>query len=261
MCEDDTGEFIAMLRDVYGLYPQAKPLADAQIAMFFRALSGFSIDAVRAGLDAHVRDHQRGRFAPLPADVIAQIEACKAADGRPGSDEAWAIAVRSADEAATVVWTEEIAQAWGIAKSVMELGDEVGARVAFRDAYERIVADARNAGTKPNWFASLGHDAARREEALRQADSIGRLPYSPVLALAGPTRDPEVMRPLLESKGMPAHVREKLAQLRASLSGERKHDDEPGEDFLQKQRTAELQRETQRKVDEYLQRGGNAEAA
>src|SRR4051812_28762863 len=73
MREADFDEFSAMLEDVVGLYPKGA-VTGGQKAMFFRALAAHPIAEVRAGFDAHVKDPQRGRFVPLPADILAQIE-------------------------------------------------------------------------------------------------------------------------------------------------------------------------------------------
>ncbi len=195
MVETDLDQFIALLRDVFGLYPTAKPLTDGQVAMFFRALAPHPLSAVRSGLDAHVRDPQRGRFPPLPADVLAQIEDAAKVDGRPGPEEAWAIAAAAADESATVVWTQEIAQAWAVSRPVADAGDDVGARMAFKEAYTRMVAAARAAGEAVRWQPSLGHDPELRALSIEQAVAARRLPASaalefqargPVALLEGP---------------------------------------------------------------------------
>ncbi|NNB26316.1 hypothetical protein [Pseudomonas fragi] len=61
-------------------------------------------------------------------------------DGRPEPNEAWAIAVTAADEDNSVVLTEEILLALGAARPVLNAGDAVGARMAFLNAYQRLVA-------------------------------------------------------------------------------------------------------------------------
>jgi hypothetical protein len=179
----------------------------ANTALWFRALREHPLDAVRAGLDAHVRDPQRGRFVPTPADVIAQIVGTAEADGRPGAEEAWAIALRARDEQETVVWTRDIAEALGIARPILDMGDEVGARMAFREAYNRIVEDARRVRRPASWETSLGFDPVRRDEAIRAGVEAGRLPLEalpppkgadmPLLALAdSPRLRPEVQAEL-----------------------------------------------------------------
>src|SRR3546814_7492643 len=139
MRDTDFTRFTALLDDIAGVLPNAKPFSPAGKSLFFRALAGYRIDDVERGLMAHVADPQRGRFLPAPADVIAQIEGAAANDGRPGADEAWALAYRAADEAETVIWTEETAQALAAAWPVLQAGDKVGARMAFKGAYDRLV--------------------------------------------------------------------------------------------------------------------------
>lgn len=88
------------------------------------------------------------------------------------------------DEAASCVWTDEMARAWGVARHLLREGDRVGARMAFRDAYNRLVAEARDQGMAPNWTPSLGHDKAGRAEVLEDAVSKGRLTYQHASELA-----------------------------------------------------------------------------
>lgn len=214
MVERDLEAFCYLLDDVWGMYPQAKVPSDGQKAMFFRALSDLTIAQVRAGFDAHVRNAQRGRFAPLPADVIAQVEGHASRDTRPGPEEAWSIALQARDEDKTLVWTDEIAQAWGIAGEVRRLGDEVGARMAFKESYARLVAEARAAGKPAHWSATLGLNATERDQVLQQAHDRGLLPK--------PERMRELMAPenamSFSNRGMPADVREKLEALRLKFA-------------------------------------------
>jgi hypothetical protein len=82
------------------------------------------------------------------------------------------------DESQSVVWTVEMAQAFGICGPLLEMGDRIAARMAFKDAYTRLVADARDAGTPVSWTPSLGHDPRGREAALLSAVDRGRLSLS-----------------------------------------------------------------------------------
>lgn len=209
MRESDAASFVALLSDVFGLYPSAKPLTEGQVAMFFRAVATHPIAAVQAALDAHVKDPQRGRFPPLPADVIAQIDGQAADDGRPGPEEAWATALQGRDEAASVVWTAETAQAWGVARPVLE-GDDVGARMAFREAYGRMVDAARRARRPVEWSVSLGFDPDQRQVAIAAGVAAGRLPHTAMVALPAPDGASMLVG---DASGMPAHVRERLCAL------------------------------------------------
>lgn len=112
-----------------------------------------------------------GRLSPAAIRKFAQES-----DTRPGGDEAWSIALRGFDEAATIVTNDEIAEAMAVAQPILNAGDKIGARVAFRDAYERIVRTARERGAgRPQWYPSLGYDPHGRSVAIEQAVARGLL--------------------------------------------------------------------------------------
>lgn len=108
--------------------------------------------------------------------LAAILERTQAADGRPGRDEAWAIALASADEFNTVVMTDEIRQAMGVAAPILEAGDKVGARMAFLSAYDRLVADSRAERRQASWTVSLGFDPDLRARAIEDAVRLKQLP-------------------------------------------------------------------------------------
>lgn len=231
MEQREFSDFAQVYDDVMGFY--GKGAVAAQKVMFFRAMGGHSLAEVRAAFDAHVKDIERGRFAPLPADLLAQIERNRQADGRPGADEAWPIALASADESRTVVWSGETAEAWGIARPVYLAGDEVGARMAFKSAYARLVAEARSTREPARWSPSIGHDARLRDEALRQAAESGRLPVAYL-----PAPNPQPVAGLLELsrvRGMPEEIRAKLLEIRGQIAGNQSG---PSDDLLAKEATA-----------------------
>lgn len=257
MREADFAPFSQMLDAVCSLLSRGAYVPNAaNTALFFRALASYELDAVRAGFDAHVKDTQRGRFVPTPADIIAQIDGRIADDGRPGPEEAWAIAVAGVDEAATIVWTAEIAEAWGMARVVMAAGDEVGARMTFREVYNRLLDEARQKGVPTSWTTSLGHDAKQRDRAIAHAQALGRLPPPP------PTEQPELLEgPEAEAAGfakimgnpnMPHYVRERLLALRDRLTGEAIVPDSP--EFVDPalHATRDAQQITAEKVAEYI---------
>lgn len=137
---------------------------NAALAMV-RELAEYDPDAVAKALKRCARE-VTGRITL--AAVIARIE-----DGHPGAEEAWALCPR--DEAATVVWTDEIAEAFGVASSLLRDGDAVGARMAFRETYSRLTQEARDAGRRARWNVSLGHDVSGRKRAVLDAVKRGRL--------------------------------------------------------------------------------------
>lgn len=174
MIEADAPALFALLDDIWTLKGTAL-LGGAQKALFFAALSPYGIAEVKAGLMAHVRDPKRGQYLPMPADVIAQINDLIAADGRPGPEEAWAQCRQANDERVTLAWTDEMAEAFGIARPLLQEGDDVGARMAFREAYNRLVEAARAGRIKPSWSVTLGTDKTLRNAALLPHVQAGRV--------------------------------------------------------------------------------------
>lgn len=108
--------------------------------------------------------------------VAAILKHAQAADGRPGKDEAWGIAMAGFDERETVVLTDEMRVAMNSAAAIFEAGDKVGARMAFMSAYERLVAQARAEAQPVNWGVSLGFDPNSRTQAIERAVRLQLLP-------------------------------------------------------------------------------------
>ncbi|HHH31520.1 MAG TPA: hypothetical protein ENK57_24670 [Polyangiaceae bacterium] len=153
--------------ETYGKVP-----TPAALRIAFAALEPYSLEQVSHALTAHLRNPERGQYPPKPADVIAAISA---EDGHLPAEEAWAIAVMAEDEDETLVWTDEIAQAWGVARPILAVGDRIGARQAFVSAYQRLVAEARAAGRAPRWTISPGRNVERRRAVVEQAVAEGRI--------------------------------------------------------------------------------------
>lgn len=130
-------------------------------------LSSYPLESVLKALDK-CQTEVTGRLSL--AAIIGRID-----DGRPSADEAWSTAIMAGDEASTVVWTTETAKAYWAAAALLDQGDKVGARMAFRDVYDREVSNARQAGTPTKWEATLGTDPYQREQAIKQAAELNRL--------------------------------------------------------------------------------------
>ncbi|OKO47371.1 hypothetical protein [Pseudomonas sp. BTN1] len=140
-------------------------------ALMAEDLCAYPVDAVKGALKA-CRNEVRGKL--VMADIQARIQL---KDGRPGKDEAWAIAVMANDEFETVVMTDEIQLALTAARPVLESGDKIGARMTFINAYERFVLHAREAAKPVNWHVSIGYDANRRAIAIEKAVQMQRIPH------------------------------------------------------------------------------------
>ena len=120
---------------------------------------------------ARIRAEHRGPI--LTGTVLQYVDH---AMGRMLPAEAYALALTSADQGSTIVWTDEIAQAWAAAAPVLNAGDKFGARQAFIEAYGRIVGEARAMRRRPLVQISMGHDPVGRARAVSEAIASGRLP-------------------------------------------------------------------------------------
>ena len=164
----DTQAVYSLLQDAGMLYERA--VTPALGLIYYEDLKSFSNEAVMQMYRDHRCDPERGRYFPKPADLLAK--ASKTAPAHPVADVAWAIAIRSFDENDTVVWTEEIASARAACMPVWQIRDHVGARMAFKAAYDAILARLP-VGSIPKWQISAGSDPKARLEAVEQAQAAG----------------------------------------------------------------------------------------
>lgn len=179
--ESCTAQCIALLRAMPG-HPMEPAAAMMYEVGVYRTLSdeqamSITWNAVRSC-----------RFRP---SVAALLEMADKADGRPEPDEAWAMCPM--DEAASVVWTEEMRRAFGTARPLILAGDIIAARKAFLDVYKREVQKARLDRRPPEWTPSLGTDAAGREECIREAAKRGRIHDRVVQSLISGLEDDETI--------------------------------------------------------------------
>lgn len=168
-----------------------RTFSEAAAGVFCDDLRGYQPQQVLRAL-ARCRREVKGVLTT--SDVISRID-----DGRPGVEEAWALL--PASEEATVVWTDEMSEAHAIATPLLNAGDRVAARMAFKEAYTRLVANARDEAKPTRWTASLGGDLEARKRALAVAVEDGRLspedahgmcpalPPPPSLLLAAPPKN------------------------------------------------------------------------
>ena len=123
-------------------------------------LAQYPEEAVLSAL-ARCRRELRGRLT-LP-DVLDRLPG-----NHPGPEEAWSIVAPCLnDERVTVVWTDEIREAFGVALSLH--GDTVAARMAFKETYAAHVVRARMERRMPRWSVSPGTDKDARELAILDA--------------------------------------------------------------------------------------------
>lgn len=154
--------------EIYG-----RQLSDMAATMLVSDLKRYTTNEILASLE---RCRTELKYFPTIADIVSRIP-----DTRPGIEEAWAMIPK--DEYSTTVWTEEMAEAYSIARGLLNEGDAVGARMAFKETYAKLVDDAKAKGRPAKWSVSLGLDTAGRSQALERAVTKGHLTDSQARAL------------------------------------------------------------------------------
>lgn len=156
-------EHIAATAEMMG-----QTISPTAAAMMVNDLAAYRTDDVLAALKL-VRAGA-SRFN-LKAIIDALEKVCP--DGRPGVEEAWAMIPK--DEYGSVVMTDEMSEAYGIAAPLLHDGETTAARMSFKEAYARIVERNKLAGISPKWFPSLGRDPEMRATVLQEAVRLGRI--------------------------------------------------------------------------------------
>lgn len=179
------------------------------IALIAEDLSEYPIADVDKALRRVRRECQRFSLAA----VIERLP-----NGWPGPEEAWASFPKSEED--TGVVTQEALRAWGIAEQLWEHGDKVGARMAFKEAYQEAVAQADM--RTPQWQVSLGWDVKKREEPIKRAIEQGLISYERVQHILPAPEDCGPIAGLLTGKvsSMPVteDTKRRLTELRKMLA-------------------------------------------
>jgi hypothetical protein len=185
MNDSDKRAFFDLLKPA--LEMGGRPLTADTAALWWKALEPYDLPEIEAAVVAALRDPETGRYPLTTGAVIAHIP-----DPWGTPDEAWALALRSRDEAASLCVLPEILEALGVAGPILDEGDTIGGRRAFIESYQRIVKARKLAGARPQWQLSIGHDPGRRAEAAREAVDRRLLPreavehYLPAPDASGP---------------------------------------------------------------------------
>jgi len=167
---DSLADVIAVTAEACG-----QPLSPPAAAMLADDLSHFD-EALLLDALARCRFELHG---PLRiAEVLSRFD-----DGRPDADEAWSMMPASEHE--SVVWTDEMTQAWSAVLPLLEAGNVSATQTAFFAAYEKAVLEARIRREPPRWTPSLGLDVAGRELALYDAVTKGRITAAQAELLLG----------------------------------------------------------------------------
>lgn len=254
MTPSDYPEFYQAWVNSHAMSSSNQTPSDSTVMAVFDLLAEYPLPHVLGALQVHSR---KSRFAPTPHDVCEIIDSRTKAQ-HLGADEAWTIALSSFDESETVVWTAEIAEARDIAYQQFLLGDKIGARMAFREAYSRIIANA----DAPRWQVCAGWDVHQRIDAVEKAKRLGRLPESYSInphLLPAPEAETTVSSLLLqlehraERTEVDAQAAKRgIARIKAMLAGD---DVASGIEQRQKQRD-EFERHRQRELSRLAEKAG-----
>ena len=209
---------------------------------------------------ARIRAEHRGPI--LTGTVLQYVDH---AMGRLLPAEAYALALTSADDRATIVWTNEIAEAWAIAAPLLQTGDKFGARQAFMEAYGRVTGEARALRQLPRVQVSLGHDQEGRARALHEAIAAGRIPVG-LEALSDDLREqlqlpaPRAALALPAPESLPTGPEratlEKLADLRDQFARKAGRSTPPQVlARADRMRTSQAKRQTAQRVQAFQQEG------
>lgn len=194
MESNDKKLFLQMLTKAMGAY--GKPLPDAGIiGAWMDVLAPYPLSVIEMAFAAYCDEN--GEFAPVPAGIAKR---CKMMDGRPGPEEAWAML--PGDESQSASWTEEMAQAWGVALPLIQDGDRIAARMAFKESYAKLVTEARDQKRPIKWSMSFGDDKNSRQTALADAVRLKRMPLDSAIALLPPDAAEGLIR-MLDIKSHP----------------------------------------------------------
>lgn len=154
----------------------AEQYEDDLIETACEVFEGLSPEDIKRGL-ARMK---RSTFCPTFPEFAGWCE--PKTDDWLGSHEAWAIAEKSIGfdgQELTVIWTEQMAQAFSRCEELIKTGDKyqrAEAKKIFCDAYDRLVTQAKDQGLKPIYVTSLGTDKDQAIAAIKQAEVDGFLP-------------------------------------------------------------------------------------
>jgi len=207
--------FSQLMDDIGTIYD--KEITPTIKRLYWEDLGEMPIELVEAAIQSHRRDPDRGRYFPKPADIIAKMPM----QSDPTANEAWGLCMTSFDEEESVCISDAIFDARLAAAPMWNDGDKIGARMAFKDAYERAMAVRKAKGERPMWSLSVGHDPQRRIEATKAAVKAGLLSHEAAknyLPAPEITPDGSAIAGLLTGKDVPEASEDVRSRIKALLA-------------------------------------------
>ena len=177
--KDDAMRLISKMRINYG-----KKFADQWVGVDVEELKQAMVEAYQGlTVEDFARGVNRMKHEQWPPTIPEFRSWCEPkTDDWLGSHEAWAIAEKSIGfdgQELTVIWTEQMAQAFSRCEELIKTGDKyqrAEAKKIFCDAYDRLITQAKDQGLKPIYVTSLGTDKDQAITAIKQAEVDGFLP-------------------------------------------------------------------------------------
>ncbi|HET9408805.1 MAG TPA: hypothetical protein VFO39_16305 [Candidatus Sulfotelmatobacter sp.] len=161
---------LTILAEAFG-----EPLTEERQEIYCAGLADISKDRLQT---CFRRARYELKWFPKLAELreLAGALPSEIADGRPGPEEAWARMPKGErmDED-SVVWCEEERIAYGACRSLLREGDHIGARMAFKERYEKELAEVRSQRRPAQWTLSAGYDMNHRLATLATAVQEKRL--------------------------------------------------------------------------------------
>ena len=182
-------------------------MSETKLAMYASDLEDVTHEEIAAAWRLYRNKPQNVRM-PTPAQLKDLVP-----DGRPSANEAWGMIPWDEDQ--SVVWNDEMIAGWSAARTLIRQGQKQSAFFAFKESYEKAVAEKKAQGLPPKWEASLGHDRWGREDCLRQAVSMGQLSLEKARGylpeLEAPTNLPSLAAPKSEVLKLVATLSKKIS--------------------------------------------------
>ena len=239
-----------------------KTVTPALLDVWFASLQQYELVDVQAAFRSYVTHPTDCKFPPKPGDLIRHLPQATTDDGHPGPDEAWGMLLRLiGNERETGVLTDEMRAGWAACQPILDLGDEVGARMCFLDVYRRRMQEARQNGLKAHWTVTLGDDPTLRIQRLNESVKALRIDVDHAQSLL-PGQTPvslDQVAGLLEGpEASPQDVdtSRRFRDLAQRLRDSRVESDRCWAEQRQQQREAEIERkrQIQAQVEAELQR-------
>ncbi len=184
-------------------------------AIYARSLADMPIDQLSYAIGRAIKEL---KWFPKVAEIreLARTQYGALEDGRPGPEEAWARMPKGEHaEEDSIVWCEEERAAYNACRSLLMSGDQIGARMAFKERYEKELAGARSQQKPVQWIMSAGFNIEHRLSTLAAAVQEKRMTIESALNFVPGERQNDFARmlPAPEAKGLLSGEVNKLPDL------------------------------------------------